>query len=306
MKKFFILLLAVIALCGCGKNLLEDEIYTEVYYTDIQYGISDRQNLSIWRVTDSQVWGEAPVPVVVFIHGGGWNNGDKKDWDVRKASVFASHGIMSVSLNYRLSPYPCRLDDDTRIKHPAHVQDAARAVKWIHDYIAEFGGDAGRITVVGHSAGAQIVSLLATDEKYLKEVGLDLSDLDGAVALDGGAYMTLSPMLFAETNAYHAELKSCYLNAFGSQTDDHIDACPYYHVASGKHIPPFLLVYQRNDEYRAIPNKAFANRLTDNGIRVETCEVSHSDHNSIFESLRTYNDSEGITKRVIGFVSRPD
>ncbi len=298
--------LCLLGAAGCSSDRLEEEVYADVYRTDIQYGMLDRQNLSIWRVTDSQVWGEGPVPVVVFVHGGGWNKGDKFAWDSSKASVFASHGIMSVSLNYRLSPYPCRLDDDTRIKHPAHVQDAALAVEWVHDHIAEFGGDAGRITVVGHSAGAQIVSLLATNEKYLKEVGLDLSDLDGAVALDGGAYMTLSPMLFAETDAYYTELKNCYLNAFGSQTDDHIDACPYYHVASGKHIPPFLLVYQKNDEYRVVPNTAFANRLTDNGIRVETCEVSHSDHNSIFESLRTYNDSDGITRRVIGFVSRAD
>src|SRR5262249_10941217 len=83
----------------------------------------------------------------------------------------ARHGIVAVMINYRLSP---------AVKHPEHVKDVARAFAWTRRHIKDYGGDPDRIFLCGHSAGGHLVSLLATNQEYLKDKCLDLKDEDRA------------------------------------------------------------------------------------------------------------------------------
>jgi alpha-beta hydrolase superfamily lysophospholipase len=117
-------------------------------------------------------------PVVVLVHGGAWMTGDNRACGLYTSvgEFLASRGIGAVLPNYRLSP---------RIKHPSHVRDIARAFAWSHAHIAEHGGSPERMFLVGHSAGGHLVSLLTTDERYLKAEGLSTANIRGTVALSG-------------------------------------------------------------------------------------------------------------------------
>src|SRR5438876_8257704 len=111
------------------------------------------------------------LPVVFWIHGGGWQGGDKSDVQI-KPQVFNGKGFVLVSTNYRLLP---------NVDMATLTRDVAKALRWVHDHIAEHGGDPKRLLIMGHSAGAQLAALLCTDERYLKEEGLSLAIIKGCV-----------------------------------------------------------------------------------------------------------------------------
>ena len=99
------------------------------------------------------------LPVMFWIHGGGWQVGDKSDVAL-KPKVLTERGFVFVSTNYRLLP-------DVTMDVLTH--DVAASLGWVHRNIARYGGDPQRIFVGGHSAGAQLAALICTDDRYLKE-----------------------------------------------------------------------------------------------------------------------------------------
>ena len=102
-----------------------------------------------------------PHPVIVFFHGGSWQSGTK-DLYRFVGMTLAEAGYMVVIPDYR--KYPA-------VKFPAFVEDGARALAWAAANVDRLGGDADRIYVAGHSAGAQLGAMLAVDERFLEEVG---------------------------------------------------------------------------------------------------------------------------------------
>src|SRR5262245_11159941 len=90
------------------------------------------------------------APVVFWIHGGGWQAGDKSDV-AEKPRFFVEKGFVFVSVNYRLLP---------RVEMIDIFHDVAKSFRWVHDHIAEYGGDSKRVLVGGHSAGAQLAALI--------------------------------------------------------------------------------------------------------------------------------------------------
>src|SRR5205085_1089386 len=92
--------------------------------------------------------GAKNLPVVFWIHGGGWQAGNKSDVQ-EKPRVFVERGFVFVSTNYRLLP---TFDMETI------VRDVAKSLGWVHAHIADYGADQQRIFVMGHSAGAQLAA----------------------------------------------------------------------------------------------------------------------------------------------------
>ena len=92
------------------------------------------------------------APVLVYIHGGAWVMGDKRQQGIPMMHELARRGWVCVAINYRLSP---------RATWPAHIVDCKRAVAWVREHIADYGGDPGFIAVSGGSAGGHLSSLLA-------------------------------------------------------------------------------------------------------------------------------------------------
>jgi acetyl esterase/lipase len=119
--------------------------------------------------------GKKHFPVLLFVHGGGWKSGDKGQFAFLGRAL-AGDGVGVVVTNYRLHP---------RVKFPANVEDVARAFAWTRRHIAQYGGKADRLFVGGHSAGGHLVSLLATDEAYLRAQGLRTSDIQGVISISG-------------------------------------------------------------------------------------------------------------------------
>ena len=124
--------------------------------------------------------GACDAPVVVWVHGGGYQVGDKAKQIADKVRLFNGNGWILVSVNYRLTV----TGDPSSAHYPDHYDDVATAVAWVHDHIATYGGDPTRLALLGHSAGADIVSNVADNPAYLAGHHLGLDALRCAGPLD--------------------------------------------------------------------------------------------------------------------------
>lgn len=95
------------------------------------------------------------APVMVYVHGGGWVIGDKREQGKPMMYELVARGWVCVAINYRLSP---------KATWPDHIVDAKRAVAWVKEHIAEYGGDPSFVAVSGGSAGGHLCALLALSE----------------------------------------------------------------------------------------------------------------------------------------------
>lgn len=175
-------------------------------------------------------------PVVFWIHGGGWQVGDKSDVAI-KPKVLTERGFVFVSTNYRLLP---------EVTMEELVGDVAAALGWVHRNIAAHGGDPHRIVVGGHSAGAQLAALLCTDERRLAKAGVPAKALVGCVPVDGDTYDIPKIILTAEHRQaiYGGAMPTFgHRQKFGNDPEKHLDFSAVTHVAKGKTIPPFLILY---------------------------------------------------------------
>jgi acetyl esterase/lipase len=192
--------------------------------------------------------------VLFFVHGGAWKSGDKKIYGPL-GQLFARRGIGTVIINYRLSP---------KVKHPAHVEDVARAFAWTVRNVPRYGGRADQVFACGHSAGGHLVALLATDATYLKVHKLGLDSIKGVLALSG-VYLIIPG---AARSAFGADAEVCR------------NASPLCHV--GEKRPPFLLLYADRD-YPTLGWMAerMAAALRKRRCEAETLEVKGRTHVSL-------------------------
>src|ERR1700753_2725826 len=150
-------LLGLLTACSQGAlNLLAPGGRYHVV-RDLAYGSDPRQKLDLY-VPDKLA---GPAPVLLFFYGGSWTGGSKARY-FAFGQAFASKGIVTAVADYRLYP---------QVRYPAFVQDGAHAFDWLHTHAAGYGGDASRIFLAGHSAGAYIAVMLAADRSYLKTAG---------------------------------------------------------------------------------------------------------------------------------------
>jgi acetyl esterase/lipase len=180
--------------------------------------------------------GRGRLPVMFWIHGGGWQVGDKGDVAL-KPKVLTQRGFVFVSTNYRLLP---------DVEMDVLVRDVAKALGWVYRNIAKYGGDPQRIFVGGHSAGAQLAALLCIDDRYLKEEGVSFDVLKGCVPLDGDTYDIPKIIMTAELRQalYGGPMPAFgHRQKFGNDPKKHVDFSAVTHVANDKGIPPFLLLY---------------------------------------------------------------
>ena len=134
---------------------------------DLEYGYGDRQKLDLYLLPRAK-------GTVLYIHGGYWDSGDKRDYPFM-ADALMSMGFSAAVMNYRLAPQNI---------FPDFVTDAALAVKWLHEYRAQLGLE-GRLFVIGHSAGAHLAALLCCTPVYMEQVGESRDLIAGAVCMAG-------------------------------------------------------------------------------------------------------------------------
>lgn len=188
---------------------------------DLAYGDDPKQKLDIYA-PEKTVHGR---PVVVYIHGGGLVRGDKDEENTdglinsNVPVYFAHHGMIGVNLNYRLVP---------GIKYPAGGEDVASAIQWLHAHIAQYGGDPGRIFVIGHSAGGYLLGTYLYDGA----VNGNAPQIAGAIFLSGVIELDRAGARVDVTRQY-----------YGDDETKWPAMDPYARIDSyqGKRVPTFII-----------------------------------------------------------------
>lgn len=283
MKRFFSLFVALATLSVAQAQ----EVKRDIPYADPAH---ERQVLDVYSPSNAK-----NLPVIFWIHGGGWQTGDKKSVQI-KPKVFVSKGFVFVSTNYRLLP---------SVDMATIVRDIAKSLRWVHGHIAEHGGDPKSLFVMGHSAGAQLAALICTDDRYLKAEGLSLGIIKGCVPVDGDTYDVPAIIETAETRCrVHGlpQAKFGHREKFGNDPAKHRDFSAVTHVAKDKGIPPFLILHVAEHPDTSAQARRLANVLKAAAIPVTVFGARETTHNKINANLGLPDDP--ATKALVEFLGK--
>ncbi|MFD2933420.1 alpha/beta hydrolase [Spirosoma flavum] len=225
----------------------------DIPYTTIDPSGTDAERHLLDVYAPRKLSSTAKRPVVMFIHGGNWNSGNKNIYTFIGRRL-AKQGVVAVIINYQLSP---------NVQVPAMANDCAQAVLWTTQHIAEYGGDPDRIFVMGHSAGGGLAALLATDDQLFAKIGLAQNPVKGAI-LDDAAGLDMFDYLTKMEYSNDAQ----YLTAFGKNPAVWKAVSPMYYVKASS--PP-MLVYAGGRTYPSITNSTqrFHQRLQELNVKHE-------------------------------------
>jgi arylformamidase len=227
--------------------------------------------------------GAKNLPVVFWIHGGGWQGGDKTLVQI-KPKFFTNQGFVFVSTNYRLLP---------SVEMDVLIGDVAKSLGWVYKNIEKHGGDPNRIFVMGHSAGAQLAALLCIDDRYLKAEGVPFASLKGSVPVDGDTYDIPAIIWTAELRQTVHGLplpEYGHRAKFGNDPKKHIDYSAATHVAKDKGIPPFLILHVAGHPDVTAQARRLGNVLKESEIPVTVFGASETTHNKLNNDLGVADD----------------
>ena len=264
-----------------GINVAVQRVYRDVAYAEPR---NERQMLDVYAPI-----GAKNRPVVFWIHGGGWQRGDKTEMHA-KPQAFTDKGYVFATTNYRFIP---------NVTMQQIAGDVAKSIRWVYDHAAEYGGDPRTIVVMGWSAGAQLAALICTDDRYLKAERLALTNIKGCVPVDAD---TFYPALQIDTveAVPGAKRPSSYRIKFPEGSDRELSSVLY--VAKDKGIPPFLILHIAGhpESGTAIQAQVLANALQVAGIPVKVVPAEGKTHITINSELGLRGDFS--TKAVFDFL----
>ncbi len=239
---------------------------------DVPYGPDERQRLDVYAPADA-----AGLPVLLYVPGGGFVGGNKREEDGFYANIgqhFAQRGFLVLTMNYRLAPdHPW----------PAGGEDIGFAVAWAREHAPVHGGDRGRIAVFGQSAGASHVLTWLFDPVLKGDKPVS------AVVLASGTYRVAGDKIAPNVMAY-----------FGSDRSQYDARSPITHVRRTG-VPFLLTVSEFDPPFLASPTFELAARLTnENGRTPELRWLAGHNHVSNVLSIGTADD--GAANVVMGFL----
>lgn len=247
-----------------------------------------------------------PWPTVVFVHGGGWDTGDRdftfggEDLYNNIGRFFARHGIGAATVSYRLIP---------DVMWREQVDDVVAAVAFIHREIAAHGGNPDGLFLMGHSAGAYLGAYVALDSTLLGKQGLSAEMLCGAIPVSGAAFD------LSDRETYRLEGNFDYYSArFAPDriAQDkppaepfmwQLDASPIRQVRADA--PPFLIIYA-GGETEALQRQS---HLLDEALRTagaasEIVVVPGKSHERIVPALS--RDDQTVGPAMLAFIRALD
>lgn len=180
-------------------------------------------------------------PVLLFVHGGNWNSGDKKMYGFFGRN-FAKKGITTVIVGYSLSP---------ESNYDAMAKQVAEAVQWTKNNISTYKGDPESLYLTGHSAGGHLIALVVTNPKYLKDAniikGVILND---AAGLDINHYLEGNPPTAQDD----------YVKTWSENPENWKDASPIFFLTEKT---PRFMIYTGSKTYNSIKitNARFLEKL---------------------------------------------
>ncbi|NND54522.1 MAG: alpha/beta hydrolase [Gammaproteobacteria bacterium] len=146
----------------------------DVIARDVEYSSNNDQRLDVYGPKNATLTADR-APVIVFLHGGGWRSGSRREYRF-VASGLAKNGYLVVVPDMRKHP---------EVRFPDFVNDAADAVNWSLRNAERFGGDPERLFLMGHSSGAHIAALLHYDARYLQRADGTPNQACGFIGLAG-------------------------------------------------------------------------------------------------------------------------
>jgi acetyl esterase/lipase len=223
---------------------------------------------------------------IVFIYGGGWHTGSRKSV-TRIGEMFQRRGYGCALLSHRLSP---------RDKFPAQAEDVAAGFAWVKKHIGDKGGDPKRVILMGHSSGAHLALLMATDAKYLAAHKLAVADIAGVLGLS--TPVDLEPR--ADKKGFgDALMAGKGAEAFSRDAAIMKAASPIQHVS--KDLPSTLLVVGEKDFPMLEKDaQAFAEKAKEVGSKVTTFVGKGCDHMGVVRSL--LEERSAIKEQALAFL----
>lgn len=245
---------------------------------DVAYGPDPAQRLDVYLPPHAKA-----APVVFMVHGGAWMVGDKAAARVvdNKAAHWLPQGVAFVSINYRMSRSPKVLEQ---------VDDLARALAWVQTQAPTWGLDARRMLVMGHSAGAHLVSLLSSDPALASAHGV--RPWLGTVSLDSAALDV--PQLMQRPH------HRFYDRVFGNDLAHWAATSPFTRLQAVPAAPMLLVCsIQRHDS--CPPAQALAAKANGLGgqVTVLPVDLSHADVNGNLGQAGAYTEAvDGFARRI--------
>lgn len=243
------------------ENITGVELTDDLYYlNDDMIGIDpdpDKHRLDVYRPTTGE-----NLPVFIFIHGGSWSFGDKA-WYKYLGYAFAKQGLVTVIASYRLAPHN---------KYPAQVLDVVNSLNYTYHNVDNYNGNPDNIFICGHSAGAQLASLVVLNKKYNEMLDFDINKISGLILISG-------PYLLSEEFLIKERYSRLARKVFTENKDIWHEASPFYFV--NRDAPDTLVCYAENDwleiKYQA---KIFYRKFKKLNNRVSIIEIPTKNHYS--------------------------
>jgi arylformamidase len=259
---------------GCRKELVERIVRKKAPLPgqrEFAYGGDAKQRLDF--IAPKGV--TAPVPLVVFIHGGGWSVGDKAYGDAAKATSFTARGYAYASLNYQLVP-------NATVEQQG--ADIAAGLAYLRANARTLGVDPDRIVIMGHSAGAHLAALVASDPAYLTAARVPMAAVKGVILLDGAAYDVARQVANPQN-----KLPSMYKAAFGNDSKRQAALSPIMHAA-GPNVADWLILPVADRPDSSAQSQDLATALRKGGSRATVTPVANSSHMKLNKDLGVAGD----------------
>lgn len=246
---------------------------------DIHYGPGPEQIVDLYQPDQCR---DKSCPVTIWVHGGGWRHGDtsgRRSTEMQK--TWAEQGIVMVGVNYRLAP---------RYQHPAQVEDVASAIAWVNQNIAQYGGNPGRVSLLGHSAGAHLVALVATNPSYLAAHRLTPK----------GALVNVFPIDTASFDLTQPSkpVAKMIKNAFGSDEKVLREASPIWNVVRGGSYPPFYIAATSARQDAIDTSEKLVQKLKEAGVPVEFSTYDYPGSGQLMAHAKIAGDLAKLDSRL--------
>ena len=270
------------------------EVRRDIVYQAIDGVDPERLSLDLYLPGSAQRRA-ARAPIVLYLHGGGWMAGSKAQ-SFLQPLVFLPEGFVFASANYRFRPAATVAE---------MAQSAADAAGWLVRNAEEFGGDPHNIFLIGHSAGAHLVSLLGTNaaqrpldvdpaSTFLENAGVPPAAVRGVISLDTAVYDL--PKLMATTAG------PIHVDVFGADPSLYEEVSPWRHVRYSLLQGAFLIFYSDGRSEGLTQAIPFGERLRDAGHVATVVEAVDHDHGQVNDLLGT--DGDVPTAQILDFVRR--
>lgn len=241
---------------------------------DLSYGNDPQQRLDVYLPAQAKA-----APIIFMVHGGAWMIGDKAaaGFVSNKVAHWLPKGYIIVSSNYRMSRRPNPLDQ---------ADDIARALAFVQAKAPSWGGDPTRVLLLGHSAGAHLVSLLAADPRIVTSKGG--AAWLGTIVLDSAALNLVEIM--------QSKHKGFYDRVFGKDRTFWTQASPYHRLTTAP--APMFVVCSSHSDGSCPQAQAFSAKATELGGKVTVLPVDMK-HGELNKELGLPSD---YTSTIEGFM----